>query len=208
MQTRKTEALTARQARVLEHIRRHTIETGAPPTVREIAAHFGCSSSRAAGQYIEALERKGHLTRLRGLSRNLRLTDPASGLPVLGQVPAGQPLLAIENPLGRLDPLAQLGPGEHYAVRVNGQSMRDAGILDGDTVVVRHAPHIAPGAIGVVYLDGEATVKYVHPTRRGVRLLPANPDFAPLEADGERTEIRIAGPVVAVWRMVKGGKRT
>ena len=92
-------------------------------------------------------------------------------------------------------------------VRVIGLSMRDAGILDGDTVVVRHAPHIAPGAIGVVYLDGEATVKYVHPTRRGVRLLPANPDFAPLEADGERTEIRIAGPVVAVWRMVKGGKR-
>ena len=192
--------LTDRQAHILEFIRRQIAETGLPPTVREIAAAFSIASSRGVFDHLRALERKGSLTIQKGKSRGIRLTFSAVGIPVVGAVAAGCPILAEENRSGTLSMEALFGVGELFAVRVRGDSMIQFGILDGDYVVVRRQPVVDSGTIGVAYIDGEATVKKIVKTDSGYRLEPGNPDYRPLEITAETPGFEVAGPVIGVVR--------
>ena len=193
-------ALTERQAQILEFIRAQIAETGLPPTVREIAAAFAIASSRGVFDHLRALERKGWLTIQKGKSRGLRLTFSPTGIPVVGAVAAGRPILAEEHRSGTLNMEDLFGSGELFAVRVQGDSMIQFGIFDGDYAVVRRQPVVDSGTIGVAYIDGEATVKKIVRTQQGYRLEPGNPDFQPMDITADTPGFQIAGPVMGVVR--------
>ena len=194
------EALTARQRQVLEFIESEGRGSGRPPTVREIAEHFGFRSPRAASDHLDALERKGWIERDRGSARGIRLPDPPGGIPIVGRVAAGHPILSSEYREGTLDFHNLFGIRDRFAVRVIGESMIGCGINDGDYVIVQRSSRIEDGQIALVYLDGEATVKRVRRTPTGYRLEAENPRFAPLEVDESSPEFQVGGPVVGVVR--------
>ncbi|BAU47324.1 LexA repressor [Sulfurifustis variabilis] len=190
--------LTPRQAQILALIRKLLEETGRPPTRAEIAEHFGFRSANAAEEHLRALARKGAIE-LSGVARGIRLTE--EGLPLVGRVAAGQPILAEQNVESHLRLDRKLfRPRADYLLRVKGMSMRDAGILDGDLLAVHKTPTAQPGQIVVARLDDEVTVKKF--ARRGtrVRLLPANPDFEPIEVDLRSDPFAIEGVGVGVLR--------
>lgn len=203
--------LTPRQTEILAFIRRHLARTGLPPTRQEIAAALGFRSPNAAEEHLRALARKGAIELLRGTSRGIRLLAaddgaPAvsAGLPVVGRVAAGSPVLAQEHIEDHVALDARLfRPQADYLLRVHGTSMRDAGILDGDLLAVHATPRAENGQIVVARLEDEVTVKRLQrvagrPYR--VRLLPANPDFAPIELDLRRQSLVIEGLVVGLVR--------
>lgn len=202
--------LTDRQRAILDYIGEQVTASGRPPTVREIGTAFGIASPRGVSDHLLALEAKGYIRRAPMTSRGIELCDQPGGIPIVGDVAAGQPILAIENVTGNLELGATFGGGEVFAVRVKGDSMRGCGILDGDYAIVRRQPEVADGTIVVAYLNGEATVKRFHRTRGGIRLDPENEAFRPIEVarpkPGAETEadFRIAGPVVGVVRMLEG----
>lgn len=207
---------TKRQRQVLDLIRRHVAERGYPPTIAEIAAHFGMRSPNAAAQHLRLLQRKGALEISPGISRGIRLVEsaparerraePRLALPIVGRVAAGSPILAEENRDGELlvDPAA-FRPRPDYWLRVVGDSMVGAGIHDGDLVAVHRTPEAANGAIAVVRVGGEGagevTVKRFR--RRGARvtLQPENPRLRPMELDLRRSPVSIEGVVVGVVRL-------
>lgn len=195
--------LTARQAEVLALIRRNLKRTGMPPTRSEIAEALGFRSPNAAEEHLRALARKGAIELLPGASRGIRILgeQPAAGLPVVGRVAAGQPILAAEHieEHHALDP-ALFRPRADYLLRVTGMSMRDAGILDGDLLAVHATPEAANGQIVVARVDDEVTVKRFRRRGNRVRLLPENPDFEPLEIDLRSRELFIEGLGVGVLR--------
>jgi repressor LexA len=197
-------ALTPNQRRVLECIRAHFESHDCAPTLREITEALGLSSHSSAQDYVEALVRKGALERLpqhRGLRLVERSRAPAAtSLPLVGRVAAGSPILAAENVESQyaLDP--SLFPRADYLLRVVGSSMRDAGILDGDLIAVRRSAEADDGRIVVARLDDEVTVKRLERRRGRVRLLPANPDFAPIEVDPQRHAFAIEGLYVGLLR--------
>ncbi|MEO8460890.1 MAG: transcriptional repressor LexA [Dokdonella sp.] len=201
-------ALTANQQQVLDYVRRHTEANGRPPTLREIATELGLGSHSSAQDYIEALVRKGALERLPH-HRGLRLTDrsrsrtpAATSLPLVGRVAAGSPILAAENIEDHYNIDAALfRPRADYLLRVVGLSMRDAGILDGDLIAVHRNSEADNGRIVVARIDDEVTVKTFERRHGRVRLLPANPDFAPIEIDPKRQSIAIEGVCVGVLRV-------
>lgn len=200
------EALTSRQREVLEFIGKKIAADDCPPTIREVAHHFNFASPRAASDHVAALERKGYLTRQAGHSaRGIRLIyQKQAGIPLLGRVAAGVPIEAVENYAGQIDVNGQYDDGNHFAVTVRGDSMRDAGILDGDCAIVRIQPAIEDGAIGVAILDGEATVKRIYRTPQGYRLQPANDAYRPIEVNAaDSPEFSIAGLVVGIVRTLK-----
>jgi repressor LexA len=202
------EPMTERQADILRFIRDEIHSRGCPPTVREIARRFGFASPHAVTDHLDTLVRKGYITRAgRQTSRGIRLTQGVpNGIPLVGRVAAGTPLEAIENLEGHIDLPDHFGSGELFAVRVQGDSMRDAGILEGDCAIVRLQPRIDNGAIGVAILDGAATVKYVFKTHQGYRLQPANPAYQPIEVSpDEHPDFRIAGPMVGLVRKMSRG---
>src|SRR3982751_5318796 len=178
--------LTANQQRVLECIQRHLTLYDRAPTLREISENLGLKRHSSAQDHVEALVRKGALERLpnhRGLRLPLRLRAPAATqLPLVGRVAAGSPILATENIEAQhgIDP-GLFHPRADYLLRVVGLSMRDAGILDGDLIAVHRTPSAEHGRIVVARLDDEVTVKQLEHRSGRVRLLPANPDFAPIE---------------------------
>lgn len=204
--------LTLLQKRVLDHIVRAT-GNGQPPTIREIGAAFGWRSTGTVRDHLRALVAKGALRWDHGRARGLVPTrpgsrlhdpgtpDPGPGIPLLGRVAAGRPLFAEENREGILDLHAATGSGRPglFALRVQGDSMRDAGILDGDAVVVRKQESARPGEIVVALVDGEATVKRLRREGRRAFLDPANPAYKPIPVEGET---RVVGRVVGVWRAV------
>jgi repressor LexA len=192
--------LTARQAEILELIRQYTAEAGHPPTRAEIARQLGFSSANAADAHLRALQRKGALDLVPGASRGIRLKD--AGVPLVGRVAAGQPILAEENIEARypLDP-ALFHPRADYLLRVRGMSMRDAGILDGDLLAVHRAGEASNGQIVVARLDNEVTVKRWQRRGHHVRLLPENPEFQPIEVDLRRDPLTIEGISVGLIRM-------
>lgn len=195
--------LTARQAEVLALIRRNLKRTGMPPTRSEIAEALGFRSPNAAEEHLRALARKGAIELLPGASRGIRILgeQPAAGLPVVGRVAAGQPILAAEHieEHHALDP-ALFRPRADYLLRVTGMSMRDAGILDGDLLAVHATPEAVNGQIVVARIDDEVTVKRFRRRGNRVRLLPENPDFEPLEIDLRSRELFIEGLGVGVLR--------
>lgn len=200
-------SLTDKQAAVLAFVEAWVARHGVPPTVREVATHFGFRSPRAAADHLDALVRKGALRRTPNTARGLRVVatgDAAeaetAGVPIVGDVAAGLPILAVENTLGHLTMESAFGSGDLFAVRVRGDSMIDYGIHEGDYVIVRKAPVVEPDAIAVVYVEGEATVKKLRKTRTGYELIAGNPKYAPVAITAETQGFAVAGPVVGVVR--------
>jgi repressor LexA len=192
--------LTARQEEILGLIRKCIETTGLPPTRAEIAQHFGFSSPNAAEQHLKVLAKKGALDLAPGTSRGIRLKGGA-GVPVVGQVAAGSPILALENVERhyQFDP-AMFSPRADYLLKVRGLSMKDVGILDGDLLAVHRSAEAKGGQIVVARIGEEVTVKRFRKRGNTVQLLPENPDFEPIEVDLTRQELVIEGIAVGVIR--------
>lgn len=192
--------LTARQRNVLNVIQEVINNTGVPPTRAEIARTLGFRSANAAEEHLRALARKGIIELLPGAARGIRITDPP-GLPVVGRVAAGRPLLAQEHIEARFrfDPRL-FHPQPHYLLRVRGMSMRDVGILDGDLIAVCRSPEVRNGQIVVARLGDEVTVKRYRLKGSQVWLLPENPDFQPIVVEASSAELTLEGVVVGVIR--------
>ena len=196
--------LTPRQKQILEMIQEFIAETGMPPTRAEIARQLGFKSANAAEEHLRALQKKGVLELLPGASRGIQLKDSLRdqmGLPLVGRVAAGSPILAQEHIEAhyKLDPQL-FSPKPHYLLRVHGMSMRDAGILDGDLVAVHRTPEVRSRQIIVARLDDEVTVKRYRQNGSMVSLLPENDEFEPIEVDLREQALVIEGVVVGVIR--------
>ncbi|MCP5092321.1 MAG: transcriptional repressor LexA [Gammaproteobacteria bacterium] len=196
--------LTPRQRQILEMIQEFISETGMPPTRAEIAGELGFKSANAAEEHLRALQRKGALELLPGASRGIQLKDSLRdqmGLPLVGRVAAGSPILAEEHieTHYKIDPQI-FNPKPHYLLRVQGMSMKNAGILDGDLVAVHRTPEVRSRQIIVARLDDEVTVKRYRQTGSLVSLLPENEDFEPIEVDLKHQALVIEGVVVGVIR--------
>ena len=192
--------LTSRQEEILNLIKEWIETTGLPPTRMEIAQHFGFSSPNAAEQHLKVLAKKGVLDLVPGMSRGIRLKGGA-GVPVVGRVAAGRPILAQENVERhyQFDP-AMFSPRADYLLTVHGMSMKDAGILDGDLLAVHRSAEAKAGQIVVARIGDEVTVKRFSQRGHTVRLLPENPDFEPIVVDLKRQELAIEGIAVGVIR--------
>lgn len=204
--------LTPRQTQVLRLIQSCISESGMPPTRAEIARELGFRSANAAEEHLRALQRKGVIDLIPGASRGIQLKDTMReqlGLPLIGRVAAGRPILAEEHIEGRyqIDPnLFQ--PRPHYLLKVSGMSMRDAGILDGDLVAVHRTPEVRNRQIVVARLENEVTVKRYRQDGSIAWLLPENADFEPIRVDLKQQPLIIEGVVVGVVRKVDGAART
>ena len=188
-------APTPIQSRVLRFLRDHLVRHGYPPSVREIQSAFGFASPRSAAKHLQALEAQGLIEipartargiRLTG-ARNLAVNANTLTLPLLGRVAAGAPIMVEANVERNLAlDRALFKPQPDFLLRVQGDSMVDAGIQDGDLIAVRQTPEARNGQIVVARVDGAVTVKVFKRDRRGVHLLPRNPDYAPIEVDVTR----------------------
>ncbi len=195
--------LTPRQEQILGFIREQIADSGLPPTRAEICHAMGFRSPNAAEEHLRALARKGAIEMLAGASRGIRLKQPP-GIPVVGRVAAGSPILAEQHVEDRyrIDP-ALFKPRADYLLRVRGASMRDAGILDGDLLAVHHTRHFRSGQIVVARLHDEVTVKRIRQRRHLVSLEPENPDFETITVDTRRQPLAIEGIVVGIIRSGK-----
>jgi len=198
--------LTARQLEVADYIRDYCREHRIPPTRAEIADALGFASANAAQEHLRTLARKGVLELRHGASRGIRLLEPddrdsAGGIPLIGRVAAGAPLLAVEHVERRysLDP-ALFSPRADYLLRVRGESMSGAGIHDRDLLAVHATREIEDGRIAVLRLDDEVTVKRMRRDGEHVRLLSENPAFEPIEVDLARQSLTVEGLAVGVIR--------
>jgi repressor LexA len=196
--------LTPRQAEILALIQEYIYDEGYPPTRMEIAESFGFRSPNAAEEHLRALERKGYIELLQGSSRGIRLLSEEvepEGLPVVGRVAAGEPILAQEHVEDHypVDP-ALFHPRAHYLLRVRGMSMKNIGIMDGDLLAVHRTRSAQNGQIVVARLDDEVTVKRFR--RRGsiVYLIPENEDFEPIRVDLRQQPLDIEGLGVGILR--------
>ncbi len=192
--------LTPRQEEILNLIREWIETTGLPPTRAEIAERFGFSSPNAAEQHLKGLAKKGMLELVPGTSRGIRLAG-GGGVPVVGQVAAGSPILAQENIERHVQfDAALFSPRADYLLKVRGMSMKDAGILDGDLLAVHRSPEARAGQVVVARIGDEVTVKRFQKRGHTVKLLPENPDFQPIEVDLTRQDLVIEGIAVGVIR--------
>ncbi len=201
--------LTDRQRQIYDFLVSHLEGRGFPPTVREICSAFGIKSTKGVTDHLTALQKKGYIRKHPEASRGIEILKrkPANGdaveIPVLGRIAAGEPSLAIENPEGHLTVDRSLVPsGKCFALRVNGDSMIGAHILDGDYVVVRVQGQADNGQIVAVQVnEDEATVKRLHRTEDEIVLRPENPALEPMVYRGsEREGVRVIGLVTAVIR--------
>jgi repressor LexA len=213
------QGLTKRQEQTLDYIRQSIEQRGYPPTLREIGEYMGIRSTNGVNDHLRALERKGYLRREDMKSRALRVVDqmdkaaPSSkpsdenliDVRILGRVAAGLPLLAEENVIDtvRIDRMMLRGGRETFGLRVTGDSMIDAGILNGDYIFVRRQATAERGEIVVALIGDEATVKYYYPEKDYIRFQPANSQMAPIlvrSADFKPT--MLLGVVVGVFRRI------
>jgi repressor LexA len=197
--------LTARQEKLLRLIEDIQAKRGYAPSLQELAQAMGISSLQGVKDHLAALERKGYLRRAPGRRRAIevlqRLVPLEGSLPILGRVAAGRPLLAVENREGALSLSPELlGTGEHFALRVQGDSMIEAGISDGDYVIVRQQETANTGEIVVVLLGDEVTVKRLRQKGSVLFLEAANPAYAPISLTGSSHPPRILGAVVGLYR--------
>jgi repressor LexA len=197
--------LTPRQSQILHLIRQSLSETGMPPTRAEIARQLGFRSPNAAEEHLRNLQRKGCIDLIAGASRGIRLRDSLRvqlGLPLIGQVAGGRPILADEHIVDHLQIDANLfKPKPHYLLKVVGMSMRNAGILDGDLVAVHRTSEVRNRQIVVARLENDVTVKRYRQEGSVVWLLPENDDFEPLRIDLKEQQMLIEGIVVGVLRL-------
>jgi repressor LexA len=200
-------SISERQQDILGFIRETIDRRGIPPSLREIGIKFGIRSTNGVDKHLAALERAGLITREPGKSRSIAVAGGRQSLasvPVLGRVAAGQPVLSPENREGTCSvdqELFGIRPAQSvFALRVKGDSMIEAHILDGDTVLVREQAEVRNGDIVVALVEGEATVKRFFLEEGRVRLQPENRSMSPIII--ERGDLRIAGKVVGVMRRV------
>ncbi|WP_177201184.1 transcriptional repressor LexA [Neptunomonas qingdaonensis] len=196
--------LTKRQEEVLECIRGHIDATGYPPTRAEIAAALGFKSANAAEEHLKALARKGAIEIIPGTSRGIRLPELESeseGIPVIGRVAAGSPILAQEHIEEHCTISADFfHPPANYLLRVHGTSMRDIGIMDGDLLAVHQCTEARNGQVVVARIDDEVTVKRFRKDGHMVYLIAENTEFSPIEIDLRKQELSIEGLGVGVIR--------
>jgi repressor LexA len=187
-------------------IQRFRRENGSSPTIREIGTQFRISSTNGVRYYLRMLEKAGYIRINRKLSRGIGPAEdraPAFGIPVLGRVAAGQPITAEENYSGALDVQGMFGETERlFALQVRGDSMIEAGILEGDHVIVHKQERADSGEMVVAMLDGEATVKYYQPRRSRIELHPANARYQPIVVEKD-SPFAILGVVRGVLRTVR-----
>lgn len=203
--------LTPRQKEVLDFITEQISQKNYPPSVREICKAMGLRSSSTAHAHLKALEKKGYIRRDPAKPRAIKILDPVAHtkimfkdkvrlIPLLGQVTAGMPVLAEENIEGYLAlPEEIVKNGTVFLLRVKGPSMKNAGILDGDLVIVKQQPVAENGEIVVALLGEEATVKRFYRESGYVRLKPENPDYAPILSK----DVRILGKVAGLIRLLE-----
>ena len=198
------EALTQRQERVLRAIIDFFESEDRAPTTRELARKLRCHV-KTVYQYIAVLERKETIERRQGRIRLAPELRQHLGIPLIGRVAAGVPITAIEHREEVVSLEALFGKDNVFAVRVKGDSMKDAGILDGDLAIVQSASTVQPGAIAVCYLgeDQEATVKYLKIRKDGVALVPANPSYRPLRIPRDDPWFRVGGKVIGIVRNLR-----
>ncbi|NHB97444.1 transcriptional repressor LexA [Photorhabdus stackebrandtii] len=198
-------ALTVRQQQVYDLVRDHISQTGMPPTRAEIASRLGFRSPNAAEEHLKALARKGVIEIVAGASRGIRLLLEESGLPLIGRVAAGEPLLAQEHIESRyrIDP-ALFKPSADFLLRVSGMSMKDIGIMDGDLLAVHKTQDVRNGQVIVARIEDEVTVKRFKQTGNKVELLAENPEFKPIVVDLRERSLTIEGLAVGVIRNSDG----
>ncbi len=193
--------LTARQSEVLDFIRQHLTDTGFPPTRADIAKELGFRSANAAEDHLKALARKGAIEIIPGTSRGIRLSK-ATGLPIIGRVAAGSPILATEH----IEDYCEVSPNffspqADFLLRVSGNSMKDSGILDGDLLAVKNVNTATDGQIVVARIDENVTVKrFRRASRHVVELHPENTQYTPIVVDLRHTDLVIEGLSVGVIR--------
>ncbi len=202
------ENLTTRQQEILDFLKQWIAENGMPPTRAEMCASMGFRSPNAAEEHLRALERKGAIEMMPGASRGIRImgddvaaNDEEFGLPLIGKVAAGTPILAHENMIGRypVSPL-MFQPRADYLLQVSGMSMKDVGIMDGDWLAVHRTPNARNGQIVVARIEGDATVKRLKIKGKQAFLIAENPDFLPIVVDLSKQTLDIEGLVVGVVR--------
>lgn len=199
------EDLTPRQREVYRYIEERINRDGQPPTIREIGDRFTISSTNGVRSILTALIKKGYIEKSAAVSRGLKLLKEsfadAVSIPLVGEVPAGQPLLAEQNITDRfVFDRAFVPSGDLFSLRVRGDSMMKAGIMDGDFVLVRKQSTADPGDIVVAVIGDEATVKRFYPERKRVRLQPENDAYGPIVVEKNTPGFYLAGKVVGLMR--------
>lgn len=195
------EKLTARQQQVLDVIKDHIEDTGYPPTRAEIAKSLGFKSPNAAEEHIKALARKKHIEIVQGASRGIRLPESESGIPLVGRVAAGSPILAEEQIDEYVDlPRALFSPTADFLLQVQGLSMKDIGILEDDLIAVHKTDRVRNGDIVVARVGDDVTVKRYEKNGSTVVLYPENEDFDPITVDLTEEDFSIEGLYVGVIR--------
>ncbi|MFC4653638.1 MULTISPECIES: transcriptional repressor LexA [Rheinheimera] len=201
--------LTPRQAEILQLVKDYQAETGMPPTRAEIAAQLGFKSANAAEEHLKALAKKGFIEMMPGTSRGIRLVDDEAaneaeeepGLPLVGKVAAGQPILAAEHIQQRYQLDASLfKPHADFLLRVQGMSMKDIGIMDGDLLAVHKTSEARQGQVVVARVEDEVTVKRFRREGQIVFLHPENDDFNVIKVDLTQQHFAIEGLAVGVIR--------
>ena len=200
--------LTSTQQRVFDFLKDFLREKGFPPTLREIASHFGLRGPKGPQKTLNILERKGFIRKVPGGSRAIeilsyppiRLTQILP-IPIVGRVRAGEPILAIENIEGYINLDRNLvSSGDVFLLRVQGDSMIDAHIQDGDFALVKPQPNAENGEIVVALIEDEATIKRIFKKRDLIRLEPANPKMEPIVVKRGEKKVTIVGKVIGIFR--------
>ena len=196
--------LTARQQQIFDLIRDNIEDTGYPPTRAEIAQQLGFKSANAAEDHLRALARKGVIEMIPGASRGIRIVEQYCGIPIIGRVAAGEPILAEQHIEDYQEvPSSTFHPHADYFLRVQGQSMINVGIMDGDLLAVHQQPTAENSQIVVARVDGEVTVKRLKRTRskHEIQLLPENHDYSPILVDLRAQDFSIEGLAIGVVRV-------
>lgn len=202
------EELTSNQQRVLNFLKDFLREKGFPPTLREIASHFGLKGPRGPQKTLNILEKKGFIRKVPGGSRAIEiLSYPQFSLthilpvPIVGRVQAGEPILAIENIEGYINlDRALVASEDVFLLRVEGDSMIDAHIQDGDFALVKPQPNAENGEIVVALIEDEATIKRIFHGRDLIRFEPANPKMEPIVVKKGEKKVTIVGKVIGIFR--------
>ena len=190
--------LTAQQIKVFDVIKESMQNNGYPPTRAEIARLLGFKSVNAAESHIKALVKKGAIEKVPGSSRGIKLVEEASGIPLVGSVAAGSPILAVEN-IEKTIPLNPLTKGVDFFLRVQGDSMVEAGILDNDLVGIKKTNNAENGEIVVARIDEDVTLKRFSKNKTSIKLIAENSAYEDIHVS-EQTDFSIEGKAVGVIR--------
>lgn len=202
-----TQNLTDKQRRVFEFLKRYTEQKGFPPTLREIASHFGLKSPRGPQKILNSLENKGFIKKFSGSSRAIEILDSSFGkknifsIPIIGQVKAGEPIMANENIEGYLQLDRSICSSEEmFLLRVKGNSMIGAHIVEGDLALIDPHSNLKKGDLVVALIEDGATIKRLFIDKKAIRLEAENPDFRSIVIKKGQKRVKILGKVVGIIR--------